>query len=526
MTDAERHAERDRLLAEANERNAALVRMLERQGYQLDRMQDQLEKALREIAALRRQLNKPPPEDPPPAPTAPTQVGDDEDAAGTPAPPAPPPARTKPPRKKRERFGRNKLPAGLDRVLDPGATDACPRCGGGDVVILRRDRNEIYDYHPARLVARVVDRPLGHCPTCDALVQPPLPADLVPRLLATAKLLAHIIYEKFGRHLPLNRIDVELRRLGGDIREVTRDRWLQWSARHLDLLLPALKTELFIDRLLHTDGTGLPVMQTGTKVRLGQVAVFCNARGVIYEYTSSKHGRHQRVFLGLEAENGKPPKEGTPRFVGNLVADASSIADRTYLCGDITECGCNAHARRKFEDAESSELRLASEGIAFWSALYRIERKAKGLDDAARLALRQEKSVPIAADLRRWLDAHRGKFLPKEPITQALNYLHNHWDALFQFLIDGSIPIDNNLAERRLKAIAVGRRSYMFAGNDRAAARSATFYTWVETCRLHGVDPPTWLADVLPRIATTRPSEYADLLPRRWAELRKMSAAA
>lgn len=338
MTPDEPIAERDRLLAEANERNAALVRMLERQGFQLDRMQDQLEKALREIAALRRQLNKPPPEDPSPAPLAPAPEGT-QDAAGTLAPPAPLPSRTKPPRRKRERFGRNKLPSALDRVTDPAATDACPRCGGTDTVVLRRDTHEVYDYVPAQLVARVVDRPLGHCRTCNTLVQPPLPADLIPKLLATPELLAHIIYEKFGRHLPLNRIDVELRRLGGDIREVTRDRWLRWSARHLDLLLPALKTELFIERMLHTDGTGYPVLQTGTKVRLGQIAVFCNARAVIYDYTPSKH-------------------------------------------------------------------------------------------------------------------------------------------------------------------------------------------TWVETCRLHGVDPPTWLADVLPRIATTRPSEYADLLPGRWAALRRMKVAA
>jgi transposase len=261
-------------------------------------------------------------------------------------------------------------------------------------------------------------------------------------------------------------------------------------------------------------------------VRLGQVAVFCNKRGVIYEYTPGKHGRHQRVFLGLEDADGKEPKKGTPRFAGNLVADASSIADRTYVAGDITECGCNAHARRKFEEAELTERRIASEAIAFWKVIYAVEKKAKKLDDAGRLALRQEKSAPVAADLRLWLDHHRGRFLPKDPITKALNYLHNHWEALFQFLTDGSIPVDNNLAERMLKAVAVGRRSYMFAGNDCAAARSATFYTWVETCRLHGVDPPTWLADVLPRIPTTRPSDYGDLLPKRWAELRKMAAAA
>lgn len=517
MSDSERERY-ERLLAEANERNAALTRMLERQGYQLDRMQEQLEKALREVAALRRQLNKPPPDEPPPAPPSSPPPGGQE----TPTPPSPPPRPEKPSRKKRERFGRNKIPAGLERVPDPDATSACPKCGNPRVTVLREERTEVYDYVPARLVARVVDRPVCHCADCSGVVQAPLPAELVPRLLATPNLLAHLIYEKFGRHLPLHRIDVELRRLGGDIREVTRDRWLRWSAGQLDLLLPALKTELFAEGLLHTDGTGLAVIQKGTGTRLGQVAIYCNTRAAIYEFTTTKHGVHQRVFLGLEGPG------GTPRFGGYQVADAASIADRTYACGGVVECGCNAHARRMFEEAEASEPRTAGEAIAFWSVLYAVERRAtrEKLDPAGRLALRHEKSAPVVADLRRWLDAQHGRFLPQEPITRALNYVNNHWDALIRFLDDGRIPIDNNLAERMLKAVAVGRKNYLFAGSDAAAARAATFYTWVETCRLHGVDPPTWLADVLPRIATTRPSAYGDLLPHRWVEHRRRSSAA
>lgn len=179
--------------------------MLERQGLQLDRMQDQLEKALREIAALRRQLKKPPPEGPSPASPTPSPAGDGP-APASPGLPAPPRSPTKPPRKKRESFGRNKPPVGLERVEDPTATELCPRCGGVDLVVLRHDSHEAYDYLPARLVVRVVNRPVCHCATCDGLVQPPLPVDLIPKLLATPGLLGHIIYEKFGRHLPLNRI--------------------------------------------------------------------------------------------------------------------------------------------------------------------------------------------------------------------------------------------------------------------------------------------------------------------------------
>lgn len=523
MSDDER-ARYDRLLAEASARNAALTRMLERQGYQLDRMQDQLETALREIAALRRQLNKPPPDEPAPAPLSSPPSGEGE----PPGPPPLPPRPERPPRKKRARFGRNKLPAGLERVPDPEATSACPTCGNRRVTVLREERTEVYDYVPAKLVARVVDRPVCHCEDCGGIVQAALPGDLVPRLLATPTLLAHVIYEKFGRHLPLHRIDVELRRLGGDIREVTRDRWLRWAARHLDLLLPALKAELFLEGLLHTDGTGLAVVQNGTGTRLGQIAVYCNARAVIYAFTTTKHGVHQRVFLGLEGPGGTAPAQDAPCFAGYQVADAASVANRTYRCGCVVECGCNAHARCMFVDAEASEPRVAGEAIAFWSVLYAVERRAtrEQLDPAGRLALRRENSAPVVADFRRWLDAQHGRFLPQEPITKALNYVNNHWDALIRFLDDGRIPIDNNLAERMLKAVAVGRKNYMFAGSNAAAARAATFYTWVQTCRIHGVDPPTWLADVLPRIATIRPSQYGDLLPHRWAELRRRANAA
>ena len=133
-----------------------------------------------------------------------------------------------------------------------------------------------------------------------------------------------------------------------------------------------------------------------------------------------------------------------------------------------------------------------------------------------RLVLRQRRSVPVAAELREWLDRHRGSRLPKEPLTQALNYLHNHWGALFRYLSDGRIPVDNNAAAKAPEAVALGRKVYLHAGSLKAAERAALFYTFAWTCEQHGIDPEAWLADVLPRIRTTRPSQYAALLPQHW----------
>ncbi len=257
--------------------NAALVRQLERQGYQLDRMQDQLERALRELELLRRAANKPPPDDPPPAPAAWQPVPE------IPAP-APSPAVTGVPepwkprknateeKKPRRSFSRNKIPAGLERQFDPHVLGACT-CGSTTLAGLRTEEVEVYDFVPAQLVARVVQRTVSRCKRCQHIAMAPFPDELAPRMQATPRLIAQC--------LPLHRIDAELVRLGGEIREVTRDRWLRWAAVQLGRLMPSLMQELFSAGLHHTDGTGLDVIRPGVGTQLGQMAVFCNERAVI-----------------------------------------------------------------------------------------------------------------------------------------------------------------------------------------------------------------------------------------------------
>ena len=539
-------AELRTLLDAAEARAARFQRMMERQGYQLDRMQDQLERALREIEALRRQLGKPPPD--PPKPAAP---GSAAAAAGSDAAPEPPitPSREKPPKKKKGKFGRNALPPNLERVVETPPLGRCTECGADDWVPLRDERSEMYDFIPARLVAKVVIRGVCRCAKCQHIATAPFPDDLIARMRATPGLIGYIIYEKYGRHLPLYRVDKELSRLGGRIPEQTRDQWLNAAATRLKRLEPLLKSLMFAVGLVHTDGTGLAVVRPKLKTHLGQMAVFGNHVATMFDFTPTKHGIHQRRFLGIEAadtdgvmvgaagtdcesvgnaDEGCAKREQLPRFVGYLVADAASIADRTFEDPNIVECGCNAHARRKFEDCETVDRKVAGEAIAFWTALYAVESKAKakGLDAEGRLALRRLRSAPIVEDFRKWIETHVGTRLPSDPVAKALNYVVNHWAALTRFLQDGRIPVDNNLAERALKAIAMGRKAYMFAGSTAAAQRSATFYTFVATCELHHVDPQEWLADVLPRIETTRKSQLVDLLPMNWAAARQARMAA
>lgn len=539
-------AELRSLLAASEARSASFQRMMERQGYQLDRMQDQLERALREIEALRKQLGKPPPDPPKPTPPSAPAAGAGPDAASE---PPSTPSRDKPPKKKKGKFGRNAIPAALERVVETPPLGPCTECGAEDWVSLREETSEMYDFIPARLVAKVVIRGVCRCAKCQHIAIAPFPDDLIARMRATPGLIGYIIYEKYGRHLPLYRVDKELSRLGGEIPEQTRDQWLNWAAARLKRLEPLLKALMFAAGLVHTDGTGLAVVRPKLKTHLGQMAVFGNHVATMFDFTPTKHGIHQRRFLGIEAadadgattdvtqtdcesvdnaDKGNAKREELPRFVGYLVADAASIADRTFDDPNIVECGCNAHARRNFEDCEAVDRKVAGEAIAFWTALYAIESaaKTKGLSAEDRLALRRARSAPIVEDFRRWIETHVGTRVPSDPVSKALNYAINHWAALTRFLQDGRIPLDNNLAERALKAIAMGRKAYMFAGSIAAAKRSATFYTFVATCELHGVDPQEWLADVLPRIDTTRKSQLVDLLPMNWAATRQVRMAA
>jgi transposase len=532
MVDTERE-ELERKLAERD-------RLIHRQSLQIERMQDQLQRAIQELLVLRKLLNRPPPPEPTPPANGPKPGPAPEPSGPEPSGPTPDPSprpHSDKERKKKAKFGRSEIPKDLERVKEELPAAPCPACGGTRTKELRKEVVDIYDYVPAKVVVRQVSRPVCRCRDCQHIAIAPYPDWLAPRLRATPLVIALIIYEKYGRHLPLYRVDMELERLGAQIPEATRDSWLRWAAEELAKLLRALKEAMFAEGLIHTDGTGFPVVHKQGKRRLGQMAVFCNRVGTIYEFTTTKHGVHQRVFLGLEEpkkkdeeetpkgkkKKKKDPEEKNPRFRGYQVADAASVADQTYGDGSIVECGCNAHARRKFEEAEETDRQLAGEALAFWSALYQVEERARDMTPAARLALRRERSVPVAEDLRRWLNQHRGTRLPKEPLTDAMNYLHNHWKALFRFLEDGRIPIDNNFAERQIKAIALGRKNYLYAGSVKAAERAAIFYTFVMTCRQHKVDPIAWLSDVLPRIRTTRPSQYSDLLPmnwnRRWEEL-------
>src|SRR6267154_2497538 len=185
--------------------------------------------------------------------------------------------------------------------------------------------------------------------------------------------------------------------------------------------------------------------------------------------------------------------------------------------GPIVEAACWAHGRRKFFDlARLSKAPIAAEAVKRIDALFAIEREINGLMPQERLRVRQERSRSLIIELQTWLREQRARLSKNSDTTKAINYSLNRWDAFTRFLDDGRLCMSNNAAERELRAIAVGRRNWTFAGSDEGGRRAAAIYTLVATARLNYVDPQAWLADVLARLPDYPAKRIHELLPWNW----------
>ena len=240
--------------------------------------------------------------------------------------------------------------------------------------------------------------------------------------------------------------------------------------------------------------------------------------------------------------SGDHPVEHLRTFTGILQADVYAGYNRLYAAGrssgPVTEAACWAHSRRKFfelADIAAGKGRgknappispLALEAVKRIDVLFDIERGINGKAAEQRLAVRQELSAPVLADLKGWMQAERRKLSRHSPVAKAMDYMLRRWDLFARFLDDGRICLTNNAAERALRGIALGRKSWLFAGSDRGGVRAAAMYTLIGTAKLNNVDPQAWLADVLDRIAGTPQSQLDELLPWNWQDSQRHDQAA
>jgi len=229
-----------------------------------------------------------------------------------------------------------------------------------------------------------------------------------------------------------------------------------------------------------------------------------------FEYTATRSGAAPRRVL-----------EG---YEGFLHADAYSGYDECFVSGKVVEVGCWAHARRHVYEALGTDPASASSLLALIGLLYQVERDAKAMTAVQRLALRQGRSRPLLDRIGQKVAELWATALPKGPLAKALGYLVNQWKALVRYAESATLEIDNNLAERAIRHVAIGRRNWLIAGSDEGARRAATLYTLTVSCKLAGVDTFAYLRDVLGRLSTTPMSRVSELTPLAWKAARERAA--
>jgi hypothetical protein len=294
------------------------------------------------------------------------------------------------------------------------------------------------------------------------------------------------------------------------------------SAAALRPLYELLVSQVVQSAWLHTDDT--PVKNQGHApgtTALSRLWIYWGDRAHpynVFDFTLNRQRDGPQQFLA--------------DFHGYLHADAFSGYDALYLPSPradhapIIEVACNAHARRKFYEARGSDIVRSHQALAYYRQLYELERGATsaGLDDAGRLRMRQDLSVPILNTFHTWLKEQRAQVLPKSPMAEALGYALNNWAALVRYTEAGFLSIDNNIAEREMKRIAIGRKNWLFVGSDNGGRTAAVLFSFTSTCQRLGIEPWAYLQDVLTRLPTLSAERLCDLLPDRWHAARQPAA--
>jgi transposase len=417
------------------------------------------------------------------------------------------------------------LPAHLprERVVLPSPA-ACPCCGG-KLSKLGEDVTETLEVEPIRWKVIQTVREKFSCRSCETVTQPPAPFHPIARGRAGPQLLAMILEAKFGQHLPLNRQSDAYALQGIELSVSTIADWVGACTANLAPLVALIDDHVLAAQRLHGDDTTVPVLARG-KTITGRVWTY-----VRDDRPFGGRAPPAAMFRYSRDRTAEHPNRHLAGYAGILQADAYAGYNALYEAdrqpGPITEAACWAHGRRKlFELAELQRAPLAIEAVRRIDAIFDAERAINGLPAEARLILRRQHAAPLVTELETWMRESRGKLSRHNPVAKAMDYMLVRWETFARFLGDGRICLTNNAAERALRGIALGRKSWLFAGSDRGGDRAAAMYSLIITAKLNDVDPRAWLADVLARIADHPASRLHELLPWNWAQAREGKAAA
>jgi transposase len=385
----------------------------------------------------------------------------------------------------------------------------CPDCGG-ELKPLGEDVSEILEYVPERFKVIRQVRPKLACAGCERIVQAEAPSRAIERGAAGPGLLAHVLVSKYSDHLPLYRQAEIYAREGVELERSTLADWVGGTSRLLEPLVEALRRHVMAAGKLHADDTPVPVLAPG----LGKTKT-----GRLWTYVRDDRSAGDRTppavwFTYSPDRKGEHPQAHLRNFTGTLQADGYAGFDQVYQAGRIQEAACWAHVRRKFYDLQAAHASpVAAEAIERIAGLYLIESEIKGRSPEERREIRNLRSRPWLESLQRWLQEMLGKLSRKSDTAAAVRYALGRWDALTRYCDDGRIEIDNNTAERALRAVALGRKNYLFAGSDAGGERAAAIYSLIGTAKLNGIDPEAYLRQVLTLIADHPINRIEELLP-------------
>ena len=431
----------------------------------------------------------------------------------------------------RKRPERQTFPENLPRervVIDPPTVCAC--CGGNRLRKLGEDVTRTLESVPRQWKVVETVREKFSCRDCEKISQSPAPFHSIPRGWAGPSFLAMIMYEKFGQHQPLNRQCERYALEGVPIALSTMADAVGSVCSELAPLLRLVEDHVLAGERLHGDDTTVPVLSKG-KTDIGRCWIYVRddrpfggkaPPAAMFYYSRDRKAEHPQAHLA--------------RYAGILQADAFGGYNELYLPGrkpgPIYEAACWAHARRPFyamADIETNARRkaagktemplspIAIEIVRRIDTLFEIERTINGRSPQERLEVRQRLSRPVIEELQVYMQEQLARLSRGHDLTKAFNYILKRWTSFTRFLEDGRVCLSNNAAERGLRGLALGRKSWMFCGSDRGGQRAAAMYSLIVTAKMNGIDPQAWLADVLARIATHPAHRIDELLPWRWS---------
>ena len=432
-------------------------------------------------------------------------------------------AETKQRQRRETRPNRNHgaLPAHLPRyeVLIDVEHRNCPCCGGG-MHMIGELRTEQLDIVPAQLRVRVTRRPRYACRTCEgAVVVAPAPERPIDGGMATEALVAHVLVSKFCDSLPLYRQSQMLARQGVTLDRSTLSNWVGRACWWLTPLYELMLSSALTCPKVFADDTTLPVLDPGRgRTKTGRI--WCYA---VDDRPWAGPTHPVAAYVYAEDRKGSRPAGHLAEFRGVLQVDGYDGFKRLALDradSSVTLAFCWAHMRRAFYEFHvSTKSPLAAWVLAKVGELYAIEAEIRGQSAEHRRQIRQERSRPIVEALHAWLQDHVGRVSTVSDLAKAMRYAIRHWPGLTVFLEDGRVEMDTNVVERAIRPNTLTRKNALFAGNNGGAGHWAMAMTLIQTAKLNGVNPMTYLADVLERVVSgrTKQTELHTLLPWNWA---------